>query len=172
MSGVAYRVHRQVQVLLKAAHPSCAFDSLRHGRGKEVVVRPSLAALRLQPVNSPLLFGFALGRMKTLQSNTFKSGVQLERLLQKTLLKRLLNVNFITSCYSSIVTFGDSIHTSAPCRTIHCGLIACLACDAQCPSLAEAPALWHSPRADFTLTWQEPGHCGSFQRSCGRHGGF
>lgn len=165
-------MHRQAQDLLKAAHPSCAFDSLCHGRGKEVVVRPSLAALRLQPVNSPLLFGFALCRMKTLQSNTFKCRSPACETATKTLLKHLLNVNFITSCYSSIVTFGDSIHTSAPCRTIHCGLSACLACDAQCPSLAEAPALWHSPRADFTLTWQGPGHCGSFQRSCGWHGGL
>lgn len=100
------------------------------------------------------------------------AGVPLQRLMQKTLLKHPLNVNFITSCYSSTVTFGDSIHTSAPCGTIRCGLVACLACDAQCRSLAEAPALWHSPRADFTLTWQEPGRCGSFQRSCGQHGGF
>lgn len=76
VSGVAQgnQMHWQAQDLLKAAHPSCVVNSLRHGRGREVVVSTSLAALWLQPVNSnypKLLFGFALCRMKTLQSNTF-----------------------------------------------------------------------------------------------------
>lgn len=131
-----------------------------------------LAVLRLQPVNSPLLLDCSVQDEDIRIKHILNVGVQLERLMQTPLLKHLLNINFTTSCDSSIVIFGDLIHTSATCRTMHCGLVASLACDTQCLSLPEAPALWHSLRADFTLMWQEPGCCGSFLRSCWRHGGF
>lgn len=70
-------MHQQARDVFKdfsaqlAAHAGFMFNSLCQERIKGVVINTSSAPLQLQPVNSALLFRFALYRVETLESNTF-----------------------------------------------------------------------------------------------------